>query len=87
MVGRIGDLISQHADDPAELESPDNTEAARVACVADVAGGRHLQHMAGCAPRSRQDHSAPVYTPGVQYHSYTRPELIGVVGDHSLKFR
>ena len=83
LVWRIGDLISQHADELAELESLDNGKPRAVARAADVPLAADIfQYMAGWCTKI-EGKTLPLsvlYTPGVQYHSYTRPEPIGVVG-------
>src|ERR1700722_19091695 len=83
IIWRIGDLISKYADELAELESLDNGKPMAVAKAADVALPADIfQYMAGWCTKI-EGKSIPLsvlYTPGVQYHSYTRPEPIGVVG-------
>jgi phenylacetaldehyde dehydrogenase len=83
MVWRIGELISTHAEEFAELESLDNGKPRAVARVADVALAADIfQYMAGWCTKieGKTIPISVIYTPGVQYHSYTRPEPIGVVG-------
>ncbi|HUL18927.1 MAG TPA: aldehyde dehydrogenase family protein [Steroidobacteraceae bacterium] len=83
LVWRIGDLISQHADELAELESLDNGKPRAVARVADVPLAADIfQYMAGWCTKieGKTIPLSVLYTPGVQYHSYTRPEPVGVVG-------
>ena len=83
LVWRIGDLISKHADELAELESLDNGKPRAVAGVADVPLAADIfQYMAGWCTKieGKTIPLSVLYTPGVQYHSYTRPEPIGVVG-------
>jgi phenylacetaldehyde dehydrogenase len=80
---RIGDLISKYADELAELESLDNGKPMTVARVADVPLAADIfQYMAGWCTKieGKTIPLSVLYTPGVQYHSYTRPEPIGVVG-------
>ncbi len=83
IIWRIGDLISKYADELAELESLDNGKPMAVAKAADVPLAADIfQYMAGWCTKI-EGKSIPLsvlYTPGVQYHSYTRPEPIGVVG-------
>jgi phenylacetaldehyde dehydrogenase len=83
LLWRIGDLILQHQDELAELESLDNGKPFTVAKAADVPLSADMFHyMAGWTTK-RHGITIPIsviYTPGVQYHSYTRPEPIGVVG-------
>src|SRR3984893_17962585 len=69
LIWRIGDLILEHLDELAKV--------ADVPLAADM-----FHYMAGWTTK-RHVITIPLsvlYTPGVQYHSYTRPEPIGVVG-------
>src|ERR1700694_3033078 len=80
---RIGDLISKYTDELAELESLDNGNPKAVARGADVPLAADIfQYMAGWCTKieGKTIPLSVLYTPGVQYHSYTRPEPIGVVG-------
>lgn len=83
LVWRIGDLIEKYADELAELESLDNGKPRSVAKVADVALAADIFHyMAGWSTKL---HGLTIplsvhYTPGTQYHAYTRVEPVGVVG-------
>ncbi len=80
LVWRIGELIAKHADEFAELESLDNGKPMAVAKVADVALAADIfQYMAGWATKI-EGKTIALSIPGGQYHSYTRPEPIGVVG-------
>jgi phenylacetaldehyde dehydrogenase len=79
LVWRIGDLILEHADELAELESIDNGKPKSVARVADVPLAADLFHyMAGWATKI-EGNTIPVSAPG-NYHAYTLREPIGVVG-------
>jgi phenylacetaldehyde dehydrogenase len=83
LVWRVGDLISKYNDELAELESLDNGKPMSVARVADVPLAADIfQYMAGWCTKieGKTIPLSVLYTPGVQYHSYTRPEPIGVVG-------
>ena len=83
MVWRIGELISTHADEFAELESLDNGKPRAIARAADVALAADMfQYMAGWCTKieGKTIPISVIYTPGARYHSYTRPEPIGVVG-------
>jgi phenylacetaldehyde dehydrogenase len=82
LIHRIGDLILEHADELAQLESLDNGKPVGVARVADVALSADLFHyMSGWATKIEGKHIAisNLVSPG-EYLSYTRPEPIGVVG-------
>ena len=83
IVWRIGDLISKYGDELAELESLDNGKPMAVARAADVPLAADIfQYMAGWCTKieGKTIPLSVLYTPGVQYHSYTRQEPIGVVG-------
>ena len=83
IIWRIGDLISQHRDELAEIESLDNGKPLSIAKAADVPLAADIfQYMAGWCTKieGKTIPLSVLYTPGVQYHSYTRPEPIGVVG-------
>jgi len=79
---KIGDLILEHLEELAQLESLNNGKPIGVARAADVPLAADLFHyMAGWATKiegSTLSLSVP-YTPDAQYHAYTRKEPIGVV--------
>jgi phenylacetaldehyde dehydrogenase len=80
---RVGDLICKHADELAELEALNNGKLIAVARVADVPLSADIfQYMAGWCSKieGKTIPLSVLYTPGARYHSYTRPEPIGVVG-------
>lgn len=83
LLHKIGDLILQNADELAQLESLDNGKPVVVARVADVVLAADIFHyMAGWTTKidgGLLDLSVP-FTPGTEYHAYTRREPIGVVG-------
>jgi phenylacetaldehyde dehydrogenase len=83
LIWRIGDLILENADELAELESLDNGKPMTVARVADVVLAADIFHyMAGWATKLHGLNipiSVP-FLPGAQFHSYTRLEPVGVVG-------
>src|SRR6202142_3459108 len=83
IIWRIGDLIHEHADELAQLESLDNGKPVGVARAADVPLAADLFHyMAGWATKIEGNTiniSVP-YMPGANFHSYTLREPIGVVG-------
>jgi phenylacetaldehyde dehydrogenase len=80
---RIGDLIMEHLEDFAELETLDNGKPLNVARAADVPLAAELfRYMAGWATKIEGNTislSVP-YAPGAQFHAYTLREPIGVVG-------
>lgn len=75
---RLADLIEQHADDFAQLESIDNGKAVSVARAADVEGViRFFRYMAGWATKL-EGTTKHVSAPG-QHFTYTLQEPVGVV--------
>jgi phenylacetaldehyde dehydrogenase len=83
IIWRIGDLILEHAEELAQLESLDNGKPYPVALGADVPLAADLFHyMAGWATKIEGNTisiSVP-YMPGANFHSYTLREPLGVVG-------
>jgi phenylacetaldehyde dehydrogenase len=83
LVWRIGDLILEHADELAELESLDNGKPYAVARAADVPLAADLFHyMAGWATKI-EGNTIPIsvpYAAGAQFHAFTLREPVGVVG-------
>src|SRR5579862_782607 len=79
---KIGDLILENIEELAQLEALNNGKPIGVARAADVPLAADLFHyMAGWATKIEGNTislSVP-YTPGAQYHAYTRREPIGVV--------
>jgi phenylacetaldehyde dehydrogenase len=83
LLWRIGDLLLQHADEFAEIESLDNGKPRAVARVADVPLAADLfQYMAGWATKL-EGNTIPISVPnapGAQFHAFTLREPVGVVG-------
>jgi phenylacetaldehyde dehydrogenase len=83
IIWRIGDLILEHVEELAQLESLDNGKPVAVAAGADVPLAADLFHyMAGWATKiegSSLNISVP-YMPGANFHSYTLREPNGEVG-------
>ena len=83
IIWRIGDLILDHLEELAELETLDNGKPFGVARAADVPLAADLFHyMAGWATKIEGNSiniSVP-YAPGANFHAYTLREPIGVVG-------
>src|ERR1700693_423977 len=82
IIWRIGDLILEHAEELAQLESLDNGKPYAVALAADVPLAADLFHyMAGRATKI-EGHSINIsvaYMPGGNFPSYTLREPVGVV--------
>jgi phenylacetaldehyde dehydrogenase len=83
IIWRIGDLINEHLDELAQLESLDNGKPFTVARAADVPLSADMfWYMAGWATKIEGNTislSVP-YMPGANFHSYTLREPVGVVG-------
>jgi phenylacetaldehyde dehydrogenase len=83
MIWKLGDLLEQHLEEFAEIESLDNGKPLTVARVADVPLAVDLfRYMAGWATKI-EGNTIPLsvpYTPGAQYLAYTIREPVGVVG-------
>ena len=74
---RIGDLIDQHADELAELESLDNGKPCHVARVADIAlSADQFHYFSGWATKIEGE-TIPINGP---FFNYTLREPVGVVG-------
>jgi len=79
IVWRIGDLILEHTEELAQLETLDNGKPLSVARAGDVPMAADLFHyMAGWVTKL-EGNTLPVSLPG-EFHAYTRREPIGVVG-------
>ncbi len=82
LVWKLGDLIEQHTEEFAQLESLDNGKPLSVARVADVPLAVDLfRYMAGWATKV-EGNTIPISMKSKrqQYFAYTRREPVGVVG-------
>jgi phenylacetaldehyde dehydrogenase len=79
LIWRIGDLIEQHVEELAMLESLDNGKPMGVARVADVPLAADLFHYMAGWPTKILGDTTPISAPG-EYLSYTLREPVGVVG-------
>ena len=79
LIWRIGDLIEEHADVLARLESLDNGKPVGVARVADVPLAADLFHYMAGWPTKILGDVTPISAPG-EYLSYALREPVGVVG-------
>ena len=83
MIWKLGDLLEQHLQEFAELETLDNGKPLKVARAADVPLAVDLfRYMAGWATKI-EGNTIPIsvpYTPGAKYLAYTLREPVGVVG-------
>jgi phenylacetaldehyde dehydrogenase len=82
MIWKLGDLIEQHLEEFAELETLDNGKPLKIARAADVPLAVDLfRYMAGWATKI-EGSTIPIsvpYTPGAKYLAYTLREPVGVV--------
>jgi phenylacetaldehyde dehydrogenase len=82
LIWRLADLIDQHKDELAELESIDNGKTKFMANIVDIPGSReYFRYMAGWATKiegSTIDVSIGG-PPGSRVNAYTRREAVGVV--------
>src|SRR6202453_708211 len=79
IIWRIGDLILEHAEELAQLESLDNGKPYAVALAADVPLAADLFHyMAGWATKI-EGNTISMSVPDATFHSYTLREPVGVV--------
>jgi phenylacetaldehyde dehydrogenase len=83
LIWKLADLIEEHAQEFAELETLDNGKPLTISRAADVPLAVDLfRYMAGWATKIEGNTislSVP-YTPGAVYHAYTVREPVGVVG-------
>jgi phenylacetaldehyde dehydrogenase len=79
LIWRIGDLIEQHVEELAMLESLDNGKPVGVARVADVPLSADLFHYMAGWPTKILGDTTPISAAG-EYLSYTLREPVGVVG-------
>src|SRR3979411_2511645 len=83
LVWKLADLLEEHLEEFATLETLDNGKPLTVARAADVPLAVEMfRYMAGWATKL-EGTTIPLsvpYTPGVNYHAYTLREPVGVVG-------
>src|SRR5579872_3363922 len=80
MLWKLADLLEEHLDEFAELESLDNGKPYAVARVADVPlSVDNFRYMAGWATKI-EGSTIPLSVPGDRYLAYTLREPVGVVG-------
>ncbi|MCC6156379.1 MAG: aldehyde dehydrogenase family protein, partial [Candidatus Hydrogenedentes bacterium] len=83
LIWKLADLIEQHLEEFAQLESLDNGKPLTVARVADVPLAIDLfRYMAGWATKI-EGNTIPIsvpYAPGAKFFAYTTREPVGVVG-------
>ena len=83
LIWKLADLLEQHTEEFAYLESLDNGKPLKIARAADVPLAVDLfRYMAGWATKI-EGNTIPLnvpYTPGAKYLAYTLREPVGVVG-------
>ncbi len=83
LIWKFADLIEQHLEEFAQLETLDNGKPLAIARAADVPLTiEHFRYYAGLTTKihgETLDLSVP-YAPGAEFFDYTRREPIGVVG-------
>ncbi|MFC7048770.1 aldehyde dehydrogenase family protein [Emcibacter nanhaiensis] len=79
MMHKLADLISQNADELAELEAIDNGKPKGMAGAVDIPASAGMMHyMAGWATKLGGDMIEPMAMPRGTVHSYVRREPVGV---------
>jgi phenylacetaldehyde dehydrogenase len=77
---KLADLLEQHLEEFAQLESLDNGKPLTVARVADVPLAVDLfRYMAGWSTKI-EGNTIPISAKGATYFAYTRREPVGVIG-------
>ena len=83
LIWKLAELVEEHVEELATLETLDNGKALAIARAADVPLAADMfRYMAGWATKL-EGTTIPIsvpYTPGAQYLAYTLREPVGVVG-------
>ena len=80
LLWKLGDLVEQHADELAQLETLDNGKPYKVARLGDVpAAADHLRYMAGWASKLEGNTRPLAGAGGGSFLAYTSREPVGVV--------
>ena len=82
-ISRIGDLILEHGDELAALETLDNGKPMAVARAADIPlAADNFQYYSGWTTKMGGEtiHPSVPYMPGAEWHAYSLREPVGVVG-------
>jgi len=81
LIWKLADLIEQHLEEFAELESLDNGKPLSIARAADVPVAiEHMRYYAGWATKIEGNTIPLVLAPPSKFHAYTIREPVGVVG-------
>ena len=82
MLYRLSQLIEEHGDELSAIETLQSGKLRSIARAVDVGGGAEfVRYMAGWATKLEGQTLQPSigFPPGVQYHTWTRREAVGVV--------
>jgi phenylacetaldehyde dehydrogenase len=82
-IHRIGDLILEHGDELAALETLDNGKPIGIARAADIPlAADNFHYYAGWTTKLGGEtiHPSVPYMPGAEWHAYSLREPVGVVG-------
>jgi len=80
LLRKLSDLIEQHHEELAELETLDNGKPLLFSRIVDVPTARDVfRYMAGWATKV-EGNTIPISMPGAKYFAYTLREPVGVVG-------
>ncbi len=82
-IHRIGDLILEHGDELAALETLDNGKPIGIAKAADIPlAADNFHYYAGWTTKLGGEtiHPSVPYMPGAEWHAYSLREPVGVVG-------
>ena len=83
IIHRIGDLILDHGDELAALETLDNGKPMGIARAADIPlSADNFHYYAGWTTKLGGEtiHPSVPYMPGAEFHAYSLREPVGVVG-------
>lgn len=83
VIHRIGDLILEHGDELAALETLDNGKPMAIARAADIPlAADNFHYYSGWTTKLGGEtiHPSVAYMPGAEWHAYTLREPVGVVG-------
>ncbi len=83
VIHRIGDLILEHGDELAALETLDNGKPMAIARAADIPlAADNFHYYSGWTTKLGGETIQPsvAYMPGAEWHAYTLREPVGVVG-------
>ena len=80
LIWKLADLIDEHRDELAELETLDNGKPLLFSKIVDVPTcAANFRYMAGFATKI-EGKTIPISMPGAKYFAYTLREPVGVVG-------